>query len=659
MAENKVQMNEGLLRATNTKRAVEQASIAQGEQTVAAWKKVELHPALERTHNQRRASLLSATEQKEQIEAPRTPTTHHVDQMSTLVTAVSQHGSRRRASVEIEHEQVARTQKHIFETECAPSIRRAVACKEADASMEVEQAQRVAHNHMSTEVSTEIIRAVAVVEAVKKMNQEQAEQIESPRRPSGYHIAQMSDVVQSMDQLGARRRASTAIAHEQVARTQQHLMATEVAPSIRRKVSARAADAAADLEQHQRVTKHHVSTEVGTELIRTVAGMEADKAMDAEQSEQLETARRPSQLIVAAMSEVVESVHTAGNRKLSAAESQKEQLALVQQHLMETQVAESIRRAVGCKQVDALVQLEQAQRSTQHLMETEVNDELRRVVARKAAATLTTLEHCEQIAEPRRPSGCHIAQMSTVVTSVDQLGSQRRASVVVDIEQAQRIVQHLFSCEVGEQLRRKVAAGAADGAMDVEKAQRATQDYIANEVNRELVRTVSIKRVVRETALELAAQTAEPRRPSGYHIIQMSNVVQSVDAIGRRRRASVEMDHEKVTRIQRHIMSSEVGTELRRSVNARAADGAMDLEKAQRVIRHWVETEINTQLRRRHSTKRAAAEVAAEQSEQIAQPRRPSNEVRAAKSAINAAIDVYNIPAGFVMVNPENDAHSG
>jgi hypothetical protein len=34
MAENKVQMNEGLLRATNTKRAVEQASIAQGEQCV-------------------------------------------------------------------------------------------------------------------------------------------------------------------------------------------------------------------------------------------------------------------------------------------------------------------------------------------------------------------------------------------------------------------------------------------------------------------------------------------------------------------------------------------------------------------------------------------------------------------------------------------------
>ena len=85
-----------------------------------------------------------------------------------------------------------------------------------------------------------------------------------------------------------------------------------------------------------------------------------------------------------------------------------EQMARIQQHLMETQVSEQLRRKVAACDADTAMELEQHQRATKHFIESEVNTELRRAVAGAQASKASAAEHKDQMSSPRTPSK-HVA----------------------------------------------------------------------------------------------------------------------------------------------------------------------------------------------------------------------------------------------------------
>ena len=474
---------------------------------------------------------------------------------------------------------------------------------------------------------------------------EHKEQLSAPRSPSKGISDGISNIVQEISSKGGRRRASIEMDHEQMARIQQHIMSTDVAHDLRRKVAAGEADAAADLEQHQRATQHFIESEVNTELRRAVAGKEATKAAVAEHNEQMASPRRPSKAIADGISDIVSAIASKGGRRRASIEMNHEQMARIQQHIMSTDVAHDLRRKVAAGEADAAADLEQHQRATQHFIESEVNTELRRTVAGKEATKAAVAEHNDQIASPRKPSKDFTDGLVGVIESIARDGSSRRASMEASHEQTARIQQHIMATEVAHDLRRKVAAGEADTAMELERHQRTSQHHIESEVNQELRRTVAGKDASDMAAAEHKEQIVSPRTPSKEIADGIANVVQAIAPIGNRRRASIEMDHEQVARTQQHIMSTEVAHDLRRKVAADTADTATELERHQRTSQHHMESEVNGELRRTVAAKEADVMMAAEQSEQIAAPRRPSKEMMDAKSAINYAID------GAVMVS--------
>jgi len=181
--------------------------------------------------------------------------------------------------------------------------------------------------------------------------------------------------------------------------------------------------------------------------------------------------------------------------------------------------------------------------------------------------------------------------------------------------------------------------------MALEQHQRASQHHMESEVNTEIRRTVAAKEADVMASAEHKEQMASPRKPSSDVADGISSIVQAIAPIGNRRRASLEMDHEQVARVQQHTMETEVGTELRRKVAAGEADIAMALEQHQRASQHHMESEVNTEIRRTVAAKEADVMIAAEQADQITSPRRPSKEIMAAKSAINYSID------GAVMIS--------
>merc|ERR1711935_940303 len=139
-------------------------------------------------------------------------------------------------------------------------LRRKVAAGEADAAADLEQHQRATQHFIESEVNTELRRAVAGKEASKAVVAEHNDQIASPRKPSKEFTDSLVGVIESISQKGSSRRASMEAGHEQTARIQQHIMATEVAHDLRRKVAAGEADTAMMLEQRQRASQHHMES---------------------------------------------------------------------------------------------------------------------------------------------------------------------------------------------------------------------------------------------------------------------------------------------------------------------------------------------------------------------------------------------------------------
>merc|ERR1719460_2947476 len=111
-----------------------------------------------------------------------------------------------------------------------------------------------------------------------------------------------------------------------------------------------------------------------------------------------------------------------------------------------------------------------------------------------------------------------------------------------------RIQQHLMETQVGEGIRRTVAASAADAAADLEQHQRATQHFIEQEVNMELRRTVAAKEASKAAGAEHMDQVANPRRPSKEVADNLVGVIESIARRGSSRRASVEANHEQMAR---------------------------------------------------------------------------------------------------------------
>merc|ERR1711981_466139 len=200
--------------------------------------------------------------------------------------------------------------------------------------------------------------------------------------------------------------------------------------------------------------------------------------------------------------------------------------------------------------------------------------ELRRTVAAKEASKAAGAEHMDQVANPRRPSKEVADNLVGVIESIARRGSSRRASVEANHEQMARIQQHLMETQVGEGIRRTVAAGEADSAADAEQQKRSTQHYMETEVNTELRRTVAGSWAAKAVEAERQIQSADPRRPSAEIADGIAQVVQAIAPIGNRRRASIEMAAEQTARIQQHVVETEVGTELRRKVAASEADSA-------------------------------------------------------------------------------------
>jgi len=268
------------------------------------------------------------------------------------------------------------------------------------------------------------------------------------------------------------------------------------------------------LEQYQRATQHFIQAEVNTELRRAVAGAQASKAVVAEHKDQIINPRRPSKEVSDNLVGVIESISRKGSSRRASVEAHHEQTARIQQHIMETQVGEGIRRKVAAGEADVAADMEQHQRSTQHFMETEVNSELRRTVAGAQASKAVAAEQQIQTADPRRPSTEVADAISQVVQAIAPIGNRRRASLEMAAEQTARIQQHVMETEVGQELRRKVAADEADSAMVLEQAQRVSKHHMESEVNCELRRTVAAKEADAMTQAELKEQIATPRRPS-------------------------------------------------------------------------------------------------------------------------------------------------
>merc|ERR1719482_308475 len=74
------------------------------------------------------------------------------DRKNDVNEMIARQGSARRASIEMDKEQVARVQEHLFKAEVGPSLVRSVNAKVADAAAELEQQQRVSQHMMQTEV---------------------------------------------------------------------------------------------------------------------------------------------------------------------------------------------------------------------------------------------------------------------------------------------------------------------------------------------------------------------------------------------------------------------------------------------------------------------------------------------------------------------------
>jgi hypothetical protein len=59
-----------------------------------------------------------------------------------------------------------------------------------------------------------------------------------------------------------------------------------------------------------------------------------------------------------------------------------------------------------------------------------------------------------------------------------------------------------------------------------------------------------------------------------------------------------EAEQERMSRVAQHIMSTEIGLELRRRVAAALADAMVDEERCRRISQHHFETEVAVELRR-------------------------------------------------------------
>ena len=271
-------------------------------------------------------------------------------------------------------------------------------------------------------------------------------------------------------------------------------------------------------------------------------------------------------------------------------------------------------------------------------METEVSTELRRAVAGKEASAAVAAEQSAQVANPRNPSSEVAAGIGSVVETIDSLGGRRKASVQAAQEQVSRVAQHLMSTEVGLELRRKVAASVADALMEEEKARRSSQHHMQTEVSTELRRAVAGKEASAAAAAEQAAQVTDPRHPSADVAAGIANIVESVDAIGSASAAKDAAEQEQMSRVAQHIMSTEIGLELRRRVAAALADAMMNEEQSRRISRHHFETEVSVELRRSVAGKDVTSAAVQEQAEQISNPPTPNEDVRASKVSVNAAI---------------------
>jgi hypothetical protein len=268
-------------------------------------------------------------------------------------------------------------------------------------------------------VNTELRRAVAGKEATKAAVAEHNDQIASPRKPSKDFTDGLVGVIESIARDGSSRRVSMEASHEQTARIQQHIMATEVAHDLRRKVAAGEADTAMELERHQRTSQHHIESEVNQELRRTVAGKDASDMAATEHKEQIASPRTPSKEIADGIANVVQAIAPIGNRRRASIEMDHEQVARTQQHIMSTEVAHDLRRKVAAGEADTAMELERHQRTSQHHMESEVNGELRRTVAAKEADAMMAAEQSEQIAAPRRPSKEMMDAKSAINYAID------------------------------------------------------------------------------------------------------------------------------------------------------------------------------------------------------------------------------------------------
>jgi len=415
----KASMNESVIRAHGQSSAISSMDTEQAIRSASEWKKTELHPSLERSFLQKQAAAMVAAEHKDQMSSPRRPSKVVADNISEIVQAISAKGGRRRASIEMNHEQMARIQQHLMETQVSEQLRRKVAACDADTAMELEQHQRATKHFIESEVNTELRRAVAGAQASKASAAEHKDQMSSPRTPSKHVADSLVGVIESISRKGSSRRASMEASFEQTARIQQHIMSTEVAQDIRRKVAAGDADTAMELEQHQRTSQHHMETEVNTELRRSIAAKEADAMSSAEHNDQITSPRRPSKEISDSIASVVQSIAPIGNRRRASIEAAHEQTARIQQHIMSTEVAQDIRRKVAAGAADTAMELEQHQRTSQHHMETEVNTELRRSIAAKEADAKAKAEQDEQIASPRRPSKEIIEAKSAINYAID------------------------------------------------------------------------------------------------------------------------------------------------------------------------------------------------------------------------------------------------
>merc|ERR550514_1055420 len=154
----------------------------------------EVGPAVVRAVNAKAADAASMLERADQIAAPRRPSVEVAGLKSDVNEMIARQGSARRASIEMDKEQVARVQEHLFKAEVGPSLVRSVNAKVADAAAELEQQQRVSQHMMQTEVGPAVVRAVNAKAADAASMLEHADQIAAPRRPS-VEVAKMKGLV--------------------------------------------------------------------------------------------------------------------------------------------------------------------------------------------------------------------------------------------------------------------------------------------------------------------------------------------------------------------------------------------------------------------------------------------------------------------------------